>query len=193
MGQPLPVERTRGRWHVWKLIADGYERSRDPDGGREHLAAHLGRTAGAGAIARAGPHGRDRPAHAGWRRPRRRSTSCWCGGRAKRALMRPDHARSSWWTTILARFQVAELLHVTVTEQITQQRVRAYRDRAGGRAGAAHAHDHARRRRRGALRSDCAPGLAGVRDQSAGGATCRWRRWCWPIARNIWSNAAWGG
>jgi len=36
--------------------------------------------------------------------------------------------------TILARFPVAELLHVRVTEQITQQRVRAYRERpAGGR------------------------------------------------------------
>jgi transposase len=34
--------------------------------------------------------------------------------------------------TILARFQVAGLLHVTVTEQITQRHVRAYRERAAG-------------------------------------------------------------
>ena len=33
---------------------------------------------------------------------------------------------------ILARFQVAELLHVTVREQTTQQRVRAYRERPAG-------------------------------------------------------------
>jgi transposase len=33
---------------------------------------------------------------------------------------------------ILARFQVAELLHVTVSELTTQQRVRAYRDRPAG-------------------------------------------------------------
>jgi transposase len=34
--------------------------------------------------------------------------------------------------TILARFEVAELLHVTLTEQITQRRVRAYRERPAG-------------------------------------------------------------
>jgi len=34
--------------------------------------------------------------------------------------------------TILARFDVAELLHVTVTEQVRQRRVRAYRDRPAG-------------------------------------------------------------
>jgi transposase len=54
-------------------------------------------------------------------------------------VRRPGKARVADQTSaqllvdaILARFQVAEMLRVTVTEQISQQRVRAYRDRPAG-------------------------------------------------------------
>jgi len=128
-GPPIPLERTRADGRV-ELIADAYERT-------ETLTA----------VVNSWPHSWVERRVLVRSHAQARSAETALRSRLAHAqaalddllVRRPGKARIADMTsaqqvvaTILARFQVAELLHVTLTEQITQRRVRAYRDRGAG-------------------------------------------------------------
>jgi len=128
-GPPLPVERTRADGRV-ERIADAYERT-------ETMTAVVNtwpqRWAERRVLVRS--HAQARSAESALRSRLSQAQAAL----DELLVRRPGKARIADMTsaqqmvaTILARFEVAELLHVTVTEQITQQRVRAYRDRPAG-------------------------------------------------------------
>jgi transposase len=128
-GPPIAVERTRADGRV-ELIADVYERT-------ETMMA----------VVNTWPHSWDERRVLVRSHAQARTAETALRSRLAQAqaaldevlVRRPGKARITDMTSaqqvvasILARFDVAELLQVTVTEQITLKRVRAYRDRGAG-------------------------------------------------------------